>query len=31
MIRQNISKYKIVFAKVYIPNWSEESFVTEKV
>ena len=26
-----ISKYKIVFAKGYIPNWSEEVFVIKKV
>ena len=26
-----ISKYKNIFAKGYIPNWSEEVFVIEKV
>ena len=26
-----ISKYKIVFAKGYTPNWSEEVFVIKKV
>ena len=26
-----ISKYKHVFANVYIPNWSEEVFVIKKV
>ena len=26
-----ISKYKIIFAKVYAPNWSEELFVIKKV
>ena len=26
-----ISKYKIIFAKGYAPNWSEEIFVTKKV
>ena len=26
-----ISKYKNVFAKIYIPNWSEEVFVIKKV
>ena len=26
-----ISKYKNIFAKVYVPNWSEEVFVTKKV
>ena len=26
-----ISKYKKVFAKGYVPNWSEEVFVTKKV
>ena len=26
-----ISKYKIVFAKGYVPNWSEEVFVIKKV
>ena len=26
-----ISKYKDVFAKVYVPNWSEEVFVIKKV
>ena len=25
-----ISKYKIIFAKVYVPNWSEEDFVIKK-
>ena len=25
------SKIKIFFAKVYVPNWSEEIFVTKKV
>ena len=26
-----ISKYKNIFAKVYIPNWSEEVFVASKI
>ena len=26
-----ISKYKNIFAKAYVPNWSEEVFVIEKV
>ena len=26
-----ISKYKSIFAKGYVPNWSEEVFVTKKV
>ena len=26
-----ISKYKYIFAKGYIPNWSEEVFVIKKV
>ena len=26
-----ISKYKKVFAKSYVPNWSEEGFVIKKV
>ena len=26
-----ISKYKNIFAKGYIPNWSEEAFVIKKV
>ena len=26
-----ISKFKNIFAKVYVPNWSEEVFVIEKV
>ena len=26
-----ISKYKNIFAKVYIPNWSEEVFVVSKI
>ena len=26
-----ISKYKNIFAKGYVPNWSEEVFVIEKV
>ena len=25
-----ISKYKIIFAKGYTPNWSEENFVINK-
>ena len=25
------SKYKIIFAKVKVPNWSEEAFVIKKV
>ena len=29
--RVRISKYKNIFAKGYIPNWSEEVFVIEKV
>ena len=27
----SISKYKNIFAKGYVPNWSEEVFVTTKV
>ena len=26
-----ISKYKRIFAKDYVPNWSEEAFVIKKV
>ena len=26
-----ISKYEIIFAKGYVPNWSEKVFVTKKV
>ena len=26
-----ISKFKSIFAKVYLPNWSEEAFVTKKI
>ena len=26
-----ISKYKIIFAKVYTPNWSEKVFVVSKI
>ena len=26
-----ISKYKNTFAKVHVPNWSEEAFVIKKV
>ena len=26
-----ISKYKNIFAKVYVPNWSEEVFLIKKV
>ena len=26
-----ISKYKNIFAKCYVPNWSEEVFVIKKV
>ena len=26
-----ISKYKNIFAKIYVPNWSEEVFVNKKV
>ena len=26
-----ISKYKPVFAKSYVPNWSDEVFVTKKI
>ena len=26
-----ISKYKNIFSKVYVPNWSEEVFVIKKV
>ena len=26
-----ISKYKNIFAKVYMPNWSEEVFVVSKI
>ena len=26
-----ISKYKSIFAKGYVPNWSEEVFVTKKL
>ena len=29
--RARISKYKIIFAKCYTPNWSEEVFVIKKV
>ena len=29
--RVRISKYKNIFAKGYMPNWSEEVFVTKKV
>ena len=29
--RVRISKYKNIFAKVYMPNWSEEVFVIKKV
>ena len=29
--RVRISKYKNIFAKAYIPNWSEEVFVIKKV
>ena len=29
--RVRISKYKNVFAKVYVPNWSEEVFVANKI
>ena len=29
--RMRISKYKNIFAKGYIPNWSEEVFVTKKI
>ena len=29
--RVRISKYKIIFAKGYTPNWSEEVFVIKKV
>ena len=25
-----ISKFKIIFAKGYVPNWSEEAFVSKK-
>ena len=27
----NISKYKNIFAKDYVPNWSKEVFVVKKV
>ena len=30
-IHVRISKYKNIFAKCYIPNWSEEVFVIKKV
>ena len=32
-VRDNvrISKYKNIFAKGYVPNWSEEVFVIKKV
>ena len=26
-----ISKYKNIFSKVHVPNWSEEAFVIKKV
>ena len=26
-----ISKYKNIFAEVYMPNWSEEIFITKKI
>ena len=29
--RERISKYKNIFAKWYMPNWSEEVFVIKKV
>ena len=29
--RVRISKYKIVFAKGYMPNWSEDVFVIDKI
>ena len=29
--RVRISKYKTIFAKGYMPNWSEEVFVIKKV
>ena len=29
--RVRISKYKTVFAKGYVPNWSEEVFVINKI
>ena len=29
--RVRISKYKNIFAKVYMPNWSEELFVIKKI
>ena len=29
--RVRISKYKIIFAKGYTPNWSEEVFVVNKI
>ena len=29
--RVRISKYKNVFAKGYVPNWSEEVFVVNKI
>ena len=29
--RVRISKYKIIFAKEYVPNWSEEVFVVNKI
>ena len=28
--RVRISKYKSIFAKVYMPNWSEEVFIIKK-
>ena len=27
----SVSKYKNIFAKGYVPNWSEELFVIKKV
>ena len=30
-VHVRISKYKNIFAKVYMPNWSEEVFVIKKV
>ena len=30
-VRVSISKYKNIFAKGYVPNWSEEVFVIKKV
>ena len=29
-ISKSISKYKNIFAKAYVPNWSEEIFVIKK-